>query len=271
MPDAPDPIKHTECEFINFSTILRTIVVSSIDKLSFKILAENSNTFSHILSTEVFLSKKKSSIIFSLALFCIVVSMLSNTDFESFQFLLYLLHIIELTHGRVAETSYIREEKLITLEHLYELEGIFLERTKKFLTKTNLLDWKESRRASFLWEFIEKESYIDYMNETLSDTFSVPKYMSIKANEWSGSDGSRGYTFDDKSYTNFIDDATIINTINSVRFSDSFWALDERAIETSAAFILNATNTMRNFEVKIPLINEIIDKWKKEFTEQATQ
>lgn len=201
----------------------------------------------------------------------IVTRMLSNTDFESFQFLLHLLHIIELTHGRVAETSYIREEKLITLDHLYKLEGIFLERTKKFLKDTNLLDWKESRRVSFLWEFIEKESYIDYMNKALSDTFSVPKYISIKANEWTGSDGSRGYTFDDKSYTNFIDDATIIETINKVRFSDSFWALDKRAIETSAAFISKSTNEMENHEVNISLINEIIDKWKKEFIEQATQ
>ncbi|SEW46564.1 KAP family P-loop NTPase fold protein [[Clostridium] fimetarium] len=201
----------------------------------------------------------------------IVASMLSHSDFESFQFLLHLLHIIELTHGRVAETSYIREEKLITLEHLYELEGIFLERTNSFLTETNLLDWKESRRASFLWEFIQKESYIDYMSETLADAFSLPKYISIKANEWSGSDGSCGYTFDDKSYTNFIDDATIIDTINKVRFSDSFWALDKRAIETSAAFILKSTNTMGNHEGTILLINEIIDRWKKEFTDQAPQ
>jgi len=202
--------------------------------------------------------------------YSIVASMFSHTDFESFQFLLNLLHIIELTYGRVVETSYMREEKLITLEHLYELEGIFLERKKSFLKETNLLDWKESRRASFLWEFIEKESYIDYMNETLSDAFSVPKYISIKANEWSGSDGSRGYTFDDKSYTNFIDDATIIDTINKVRFSDSFWTLDERAVETSAAFILKSTNPMGNHEANISLINEIIYRWKKEFAEQAT-
>lgn len=201
----------------------------------------------------------------------IVASMFYNTDFESFQFLLHLLHIIELTYGRVAETSYIREEKLITLEHLYELEGVFLERTKSFLTETNLLDWKESRRASFLWEFIEKEPYIDYMNETLSDVFSVPKYISIKAGEWSGSDGLRGYTFDDKSYANFIDDATIIDTINKVRFSNSFWALDKRTIETSAAFIMKSTNTMGHHEDNISHINEIIDRWKKEFTEQATQ
>ncbi|MCR3921851.1 MAG: hypothetical protein NUK65_04940, partial [Firmicutes bacterium] len=36
--------------------------------------------------------------------FNIIVNMLSNTDFLSFQFLLHLLHIIELTHGRIAET-----------------------------------------------------------------------------------------------------------------------------------------------------------------------
>jgi predicted KAP-like P-loop ATPase len=200
--------------------------------------------------------------------YSMILQMISNSDFLSFQNLLHLLHIIELTHGRVAETSYMREEKLITLEHLYEIEGIFIKRTKSFTTETNLLDWKESRRASFLWEFIERESYIDYMNETLSEAIAIPKYISLKANEWSGSDGSHSYTFDDISYTSFIDDATIIDTINKLRFSDSFWALDKRAIETSAAFILKATNTVENFKESISLVNEIIDGWKKEFAEQ---
>mgnify|MGYP000231934618 CR=1 FL=1 len=144
------------------------------------------------------------------------------------------------------------------------------------MLKTNLLDWKEARRASFLWEFIESESYNNYMKETLLEVDSILKYVSINANEWSGSDGSRGYTFDDKSYSKLIDDTTIVNAINVERFKESFWSLDKRTIETSAAFILKSTNLKtRNFmgdnESNISAINKMLDKWKSEFNEQSAQ
>ncbi|MCI9577004.1 MAG: hypothetical protein HFJ84_10265 [Clostridiales bacterium] len=208
--------------------------------------------------------------------FIIISKMFFNSDFLSFQYLLHLFHIIELSYGRIIETSNMQNEKLISLEHLYELEKIFLKRTKSFLLKTNLLDWKEAERASFLWEFIENESYSNYMKEALSAVNSIPKYISINANEWSGSDGLRGYTFDNESYTKFIDDTTIINTINAERFKESFWTLDKRVIETSAAFILKstnlkATNILGDSESNILVVNEIIDKWKREFDEQSAQ
>lgn len=200
--------------------------------------------------------------------------MFFNTDFLSFQFLLHLLHIIELRYGRVAKTpSYMQKEKLITLEHLYDLERIFIERTKSFIIEKDLLDWKEARMASFLWEYVEEESYNQYMNKELLKPISIIKYISIKAAEWSNGDGICGYTFTDKSYTNFIDDVTIIDTINSIRYSDLFWALDKRAIETSAAFILKSTNRqstnpMEIEENNITFINNIIEEWKREFREQ---
>lgn len=78
----------------------------------------------------------------------IISKMFSNSDFLSFQFLLHLLHIIELTYGRIVENNYITKDKLIMIEHLHELEQIFLKRTELFLKTTNLLDWKEARITS---------------------------------------------------------------------------------------------------------------------------
>lgn len=206
--------------------------------------------------------------------FIIISKMFFNSDFLSFQYLLHLLHIIELSYGRIAETSSMQNEKLISLEHLYELEKIFLKRTKSFVLKTNLLDWEKARRASFLWEFIENESYSKYMEEVLTTVNSIPKYISINANKWSGSDGTSGYSFDNESYTKFVDNTTIINTINTERFLESFWKLDKRVIETSAAFILGSKklkteNTIGVRELNILAINELIDKWKQEFDLQT--
>ncbi|WP_312448246.1 KAP family P-loop NTPase fold protein [Lacrimispora sp.] len=198
----------------------------------------------------------------------IIADMLSNTDFLSFQFLLHLLHIIELTHGRIAETSYMQEQKLVSLEHLYELEKIFLERTKGFVEVTNLLDWKEARRASFMWKFAEEKTYTDYMNNILIDDTSVLKYIAIKANEWTSSDGLTGYTFNDKSYLDFISDEKIINIINNLRLKPLFWEMELRVIRTAAAYILLSLGKTEDDDINIVLINEKIDEWKKEFEKQ---
>ncbi|MCB5288193.1 MAG: KAP family NTPase [Candidatus Cloacimonetes bacterium] len=197
--------------------------------------------------------------------FEIIADMLSNTDFLSFQFLLHLLHIIELSHGRIAETNYMHEQKLVSLEHLYELGTIFLERTKDFLEETNLLDWEEARRASFIWKVAEEKTYIDYMKKILRDDICVLKYIAFKANEWTRNDGLIGYTFNDKSYLEFISDENIINTINNMRLKPLFWEMKPRVIQTAAAFILFSTGKFGDHDINIVLINEKIDEWKKEF------
>lgn len=199
--------------------------------------------------------------------YALIAKMLSNSDFLSFQFLLHLLHVIELTHGRIAETSYIRDDKLVSLEHLYALEKVFLERTKIFLQTTGLLDWKEARRASFLWKYIEKESYQNYIKKALEEDISVLKFLSLNAGTWNGINGVSSYEFKDETYLEFIDDSRVNDVINSLRFESVFWELDDRIIETSAAFILKNQAENEN-TIDISLINDIIDKWLSELKEQ---
>lgn len=200
--------------------------------------------------------------------YTIIAKMLSNSDFLSFQFLLHLLHVIELTHGRVAETDYARQNKLVTLEHLYELEKIFIEKTKFFLRTTDLLDWKEALRAFFLWEFIEEETYRDYLAKTLQDNLSVLKYISLKANKWSSSNDEYGYSFSDKSYEEYIDETQVNKTINDLRMTEEFWNLDRKVIETTVAFVLSE-QTDEKESVDISLIDSKLEEWKREFEEQS--
>ena len=198
----------------------------------------------------------------------IIAKMLSNSDFLSFQFLLHLLHVIELTHGRIAETNYISEDKLVSLEHLYELEKVFLERTNCFLQTTDLLDWKEARRALFLWEFIKKESYKDYMISTLHNDIAIQKYISIKAGKWTSSNISYSYSFTDKSYGEYVNNERVREKIDELRMTEAFWKLDIRVIEIAVAFTLQETAD-KETGVDISLINEKMDIWKKEFQERT--
>ena len=202
------------------------------------------------------------------ARYVMISKMLSNSDFLSFQFLLHLLHIAELTHGRVAETNHIREDKLVSLEHLFELEKVFLERTNYFLETTDLLDWKEARRASFLWKFIEKDSYKDYMINALCEDIVIPKYISIKAGKWTSGNMAYSYAFTDKSYEEYVSNEQVLEKINELRMTDAFWKLDMGVIEIAVAFTLQETAD-KETGVDISLINEKMDIWKKEFQERT--
>lgn len=195
----------------------------------------------------------------------IISNMFSNTDFLSFQFLLHLLHIIELTHGRVVESSYMQNPKLVNIEYLYKLEKIFLERTKRFVVDTKLLDWEESRRASFLWEFIEEKSYSDYINDLLINELYAIKFLALQFSTWSSGGKGSAYELKDDKYQEYINDLELIEVINKARLTKEFWKLDEKTIESSIAFILIKEVSTKKKRIEIEDIKKLIDDWKKEF------
>ncbi len=195
--------------------------------------------------------------------------MFSNSDFLSFQFLLHLLHIIELTYGRVAETSSAQEPKLISLDNLYKIEAIFLERTKSFVENTNLFDWKELRRVSFLWEFIEKETYSEYIKTAITNELNAIKFLALHVASWSSAREVCEYELQDYSYTKFISTAEFIKVIESVRITKDFWTLDEKIIESTVAFVLATELPNVKKQIEIKDVKKRIGEWKNELPELA--
>ncbi len=201
--------------------------------------------------------------------FNIIANMLSNADFVSFQFLLHLLHIIELTHGRIAETPSSQDPKLISLDNLYQLEAIFLERTKSFVVITNLFDWKELQRVSFLWEFIEKKTYSEYIKSAITNELNAIRFLALHVVTWSSGGKACEYELKDDSYTKFISTTELIKIIESVRVTEDFWMLDENIIESSAALVLATEFPDVKKRIKIIDVKKRMGKWKNEFLEQA--
>jgi hypothetical protein len=196
--------------------------------------------------------------------FNIIANMLLKTDFQSFLFLLHLLHIIELTHGRIAETSSSQEPKLITIDNLHQLEAIFLERTKSFVAITNLFEWKELRRVSFLWEFIEEKSYLEYIKSAITKDLNAIRFMALHIGTWSSGGKACEYELKDDSYTKFISTEELIKIIENARLSEDFWMLEENIIKAAVAFVLaiESSNVKKLIEIKD--VEERISKWKNE-------
>ncbi|WP_238881707.1 P-loop NTPase fold protein [Clostridium sp. YIM B02551] len=201
--------------------------------------------------------------------FNIIANMFSNSDFLSFQFLLHLLHIIELTYGRVAETSSAQEPKLISLDNLYKIEAIFLERTKSFVANRNLFDWKELRRVSFLWEFIEKETYSEYIKTAITNELNAIKFLALHVTSWSSDGEVCDYELRDDSYTKFISTSEFIKVIERVRITKDFWTLDEKIIESTVAFVLATELPNVKKTIEINDVKKRIGEWKNELPAQA--
>lgn len=199
--------------------------------------------------------------------FNIIANMFSNTDFLSFQFLLHLLHIIELTHGRIAETSRAQAPKLISLDNLYQLEAIFLERTKSFVVITNLFHWKELRRVSFLWEFIEEKTYLEYIKSTIANELNAIIFLTLYMATWSDGEKVLEYELKDDSYTKYISTTKFIEIIERMRATEAFWTLDEKIIESSVAFVLATELPDVKTPIEIEDVKERIGKWKNELLE----
>lgn len=198
--------------------------------------------------------------------FDIIANMLSNSDLASFQFLLNLLHRIELTHGRIAETASAQEPKLINLDYLYQLEAIFLERIKKLVIITSLFEWKEPRLVIFLWGFIEEKTYSAYIKSTIANELNAIKFVALHVNTWSSKGKVCIYEFKDDSYTKFISTSEFIKVIESNRLTENFWMLDEHIIESTAAFVLATELTDEIKQIKIENVKRKITEWKDELS-----
>ena len=201
--------------------------------------------------------------------FNIIANMLSNTDFLSFQFLLHLLHIVELTHGRIAETPSMQKPQLISLDNLYKLEAIFLERTKSFVAITSLFDWKEVQTVSFLWEFIEEKTYSEYIKSAIANEHNAIKFLSSYVATWKSGGKVCEYELRNDSYTKFINTEEFIKIIERIRKEEDFWTLEENIIESIVAFTLatELSNVKKRIEIKD--VKKRISVWKKELSKQA--
>ena len=194
--------------------------------------------------------------------YSIIKSIIDQSDFLSFQKLLHLPHIIELNYGKIASTEYQYEEKIISEEHLKDLENIIVNRIEYFSKIENIFYWQECHRALLLWEVINKESYTNFISEQVKSKINAIILTSLAIGEWSNSDGVGEYELHPMPYCNyldFFDDETILNYIDTMRKNEEFWKLENRTINRIIAFYIIKQ------EKKTALINAktVDDKYKE--------
>ena len=197
----------------------------------------------------------------------IIKNLLCKSDFESFEKLLHLFHVIELSYGKICKTEYESDSKLISSKDLENLEVLIIERIKTFAIKRNIFEWNEPKRGLLIWELLDQESYYEYVKEKIADPINALILASLSIGEWISGNIVTEYEIHSNqfyNYKSFLDDPTILRYLEIVKNEKRFWELEEYIIKRSIAFsLIKARNTTTM--VNATDVDRAFDEWKTHY------
>lgn len=206
--------------------------------------------------------------------FNLIANMFSNSDFSSFQVLSKLLHYIELTYGHIFEpkySEYPKHVKHVSEKNLKTLEQIFLERIKGFSLTENLFEWTELRIPFLIWEYIEKDTYSEYIKSEIQNELNAIKLVVLDINKNQCTENTYKYEYRKNSYEKYIGTSSVVEIIEKMRMKEEFWKLNEITIELAVALFLSITSDSPEKLINFQLVNEKIQVWKSAFLEYISR
>ena len=117
---------------------------------------------------------------------------------------------IELAYGRLAGKSEKEEGKIISLNHLREIEELYVSRIHDIVKKIPFVNIKGFKFVFYLWKSFEKEGAKNYINKMFEDDVNKIRFVCILADKWNGTNGC-GWSFNPKTYSEYISDEEIFN------------------------------------------------------------
>ena len=112
---------------------------------------------------------------------------------------------IELAYGRLAGKSEKEEGKIISLNHLREIEELYVSRIRDIVKKIPFVNIKGFKFVFYLWKSFEKEGAKNYINKMFEDDVNKIRFVCILADKWNGTNGC-GWSFNPKTYSEYISD-----------------------------------------------------------------
>lgn len=175
-----------------------------------------------------------------------------------------IINRMELAYGRLSGNSEKKDEQIISLAHLEELENIYVTRVHAIVNSEPILDMNEFQIVFYLWECFDKDGAVDYLEELFKTEVNKLKFICAMAGKWNGTNGS-GWSFYPKRYSEYISQDEGYNMIQSFDKNklDEFTDIEQIKL---ASFALNYEKTEMDYvneQEALKLVNE----WKTEKTE----
>ena len=167
---------------------------------------------------------------------------------------------IELSHGRLAGNEEHKDNQIITLEHLEELEKTYVFKINEIIQSESIIDINHFYIAFYLWECLDKNRAQIYFKKILKEDINILKFVCSIAKRWNGTGGS-GWYFVREHYSTYISADTIYKKIQEFDKRDLYkFTLDDQI--KLASFVLNYEKSDNNYGVNEKLAKNLVNKWK---------
>ena len=166
---------------------------------------------------------------------------------------------IELAYGRLAGKLEKKEGKIISLNHLREIEELYVSRIHDIVKTIPFVDIKGFKFVFYLWESFEKEGAKNYINNMFEDDVNKIRFVCILADKWNGTNGC-GWSFNPKIYSEYISDEEIFNLIQDYDKSRLEVFSREEQIKMASFILRYGKNEM--FDVHEQEAMKLIEEWK---------
>ena len=175
-----------------------------------------------------------------------------------------IIHMIELSYGRLAaggvEQNY---KKVITLDELIELEGIFLQKMKEILENKSLFDFKCWDVIYYLLESFDAEYLKKYLDGRLVNAEELVRYLDASVSISYGTGGVSHRVSDE--YKKYLTTENVLQAIAHQKESGNLFNLPKNVQNNCGAFFLNSCKkfTHGNYVAQTD-IDELLSEWEKE-------
>ena len=114
----------------------------------------------------------------------LIKSVLENINKEQLGTLASFINRIELSHGRLAGKEEYIEKQLITLQHLIDIELIYVSKINEITQSEAIIDIRDFHMAFYLWECLDKDRARTYLNNILKEDNNILKFICAIASKW---------------------------------------------------------------------------------------
>lgn len=191
----------------------------------------------------------------------IIKSAVENVNRNGLGIVARIINRIELAYGRLAGNSEKKDEQIISLEKLEELEKIYIERIDNIVRSESIFDSNGFGIAFYLWENFDKEGVVEYLDSSFKNEINKLKFICAMAGRWNGTNGC-GWSFSQKNYSEYISQEEAYNLIQEFDKSmlEEFNEVEKVKL---ASFVLNY-NKDEMYHVNEEEASKLVDQWKKE-------
>lgn len=189
----------------------------------------------------------------------LIKSVLENINKEQLGTLASFINRIELSHGRLAGKEEPIEKQLITLQHLIDIEPIYVSKINEITQSEVIIDIRDFHMAFYLWECLDKDRARTYLDNILKVDNNILKFICAIASKWT-SENDVGWYYSLDKVSNYISVDIVYEKIKEISKEDLVMFKLEDQIKL-ASFVLSYGKS-ESYRVDEKEAMKLVNDWK---------